>query len=142
MAELIQVGKQLELTLPRSVRDELGIREGVFLEVQVRNGEAVLRPQKITDKGQGWFWTAGWQQSEKEAEADIKSSRLQRFADPSKAVNFLKKESKRKSAKNNKEAEADVKGNRLQKFADPSKAVNILKKESKKKSAKNKKEVK
>ncbi len=91
MSELVQVRKKAQLTLPQSVRQELGIEEGDFLDVQVRSGEIVLRVKKLVDKEQAWFWTSRWQQGEKEAEEDIRAGRVHRFPNADEGVKFLHK---------------------------------------------------
>jgi len=94
MSELIQLRKKAQLTLPLSVRRKLGIEEGDFVDVQVRDGEIVLKPKKLVDKEQAWFWTERWQQGEKEAEEDIKAGRIYRFPDADSAIAALHKEVK------------------------------------------------
>ncbi|MFA4836322.1 MAG: AbrB/MazE/SpoVT family DNA-binding domain-containing protein [Dehalococcoidia bacterium] len=89
MSELIQVRKKAQLTLPQSVRQELGIEEGDFLDVKVENGQIVLKVKKLIDKDQAWFWTERWQQGEREAEEDIASGRLHGFNNAKDAVAFL-----------------------------------------------------
>src|SRR4030042_3260537 len=89
MTELIQVRRKAQLTLPLSVRRKLGIEEGDFIDVQVRNGEIVLKVKKLVDKEQAWFWTDRWQQGEKEAEEDIHAGRVHRFPDAESAVAHL-----------------------------------------------------
>ncbi len=89
MSELIQVRKKAQLTLPLSVRRKLGIEEGDFMDVQVKDGEIVLKVKKLVDKDQAWFWTKRWQQGEKEVEADIRAGRVPHFPDSKSAVAFL-----------------------------------------------------
>jgi AbrB family looped-hinge helix DNA binding protein len=101
MSDLVQVRKKAQVTLPRSVRQELGIVEGDFLDIQVRSGEIVLRVKKLVDKEQSWFWTNRWQQGEKEAEEDIRAGRVHNFPDSKKAVAFLHKQAGKKSTKSN-----------------------------------------
>ena len=98
MAELIQVRRKSQVTLPRSARQALNIEEGDFLDVKVKGGEIVLRVKKLVDKEQSWFWTRRWQDGEKEAEGDIRSGRVHKFADAKEAVSFLHKR-KSKSSK-------------------------------------------
>ena len=95
MSDLIQVRKKAQLTLPQSVRQKLNIEEGDFLNVQVRNGEIVLRVKKLVDKEQAWFWTDRWQQSEQKAEEDIRTGNVQRFPGAEDAISFLHKHSKK-----------------------------------------------
>jgi AbrB family looped-hinge helix DNA binding protein len=99
MSDLVQVRKKAQVTLPQSVRQELGIEEGDFLDVQVRSGEIVLKVKKLVDKEQVWFWTNRWQQGEKEAEEDIRAGRVHNFPDTKKAVAFLQKQAGKKSTK-------------------------------------------
>jgi len=95
MSDLIQVRKKAQLTLPQSVRQKLNIEEGDFLNVQVRNGEIVLRVKKLVDKEQAWFWTDRWQRGEQKAEEDIRTGKVQRFPDAKDAISFLHKHSKK-----------------------------------------------
>jgi AbrB family looped-hinge helix DNA binding protein len=89
MSELIQVRKKAQLTLPLSVRKKLGVEEGDFMDVQVREGEIVLKLKKLVDKEQAWFWTKRWQQGEKEAENDIRDGRVYEFPDADSAIASL-----------------------------------------------------
>ena len=89
MPELIQVRKKSQLTLPQSVRQELGIKEGDYLDIQVRNGEIVLRAKALVDKRQAWFWSERWQQGEAEAQEDIRTGHVRRFSNAAAAVAFL-----------------------------------------------------
>jgi AbrB family looped-hinge helix DNA binding protein len=102
MSELVQVRKKAQVTLPQSVRQELGIEEGDFLDIQVRSGEIVIKVKKLMDKEQAWFWTNRWQQGEKEAEEDIRAGRVYNFPDTKKTVAFLHKQVGKKSIKSNK----------------------------------------
>ena len=101
MSDLVQVRKKAQVTLPQSVRQELGIEEGDFLDIQVRSGEIVLKVKKLVDKDQAWFWTNRWQQGEKEVEEDIRAGRVHNFPDAKQAVVFLHKQAGKKSAKLN-----------------------------------------
>jgi len=89
MSELIQVRKKAQLTLPLSVRKKLGVEEGDFMDVQVREGEIVLKVKKLVDKEQAWFWTKRWQQGEKEAEDDIRAGRVYEFPDADSVIASL-----------------------------------------------------
>jgi AbrB family looped-hinge helix DNA binding protein len=104
MAELVQVGKKLQITLPKSARDALGVAEGDYLELAVRYDEVILKSTKLTDKGQAWFRTKRWQAGETTAEEDIKAKHIQAFKDYKALVSFLGKQTARKSTKNKKES--------------------------------------
>jgi AbrB family looped-hinge helix DNA binding protein len=100
MSELIQVRRKSQVTLPASVRKKLGIEEGDYMDVQVRGGEVVMRPKKLIDKDQAYFWTERWQQGEREVEADKAAGRVYHFDNVEEAIVFLDtKPSDRKTTK-------------------------------------------
>ncbi|HEY4711288.1 MAG TPA: AbrB/MazE/SpoVT family DNA-binding domain-containing protein [Dehalococcoidia bacterium] len=108
LSELVQVRKKAQITLPQSVRKELGIEEGDFLDIRVENGEAVVKVKKLIDKDQAWFWTKRWQEGEREAEADIRAGRGHTFANAEEAIAYLDERARRfdedKAAKKKKAA--------------------------------------
>jgi AbrB family looped-hinge helix DNA binding protein len=92
MSELIQIRKKAQITLPASVRQKLGIEEGDFVDVQIKDGDIVLKVMKLVSKEQAWFWTERWQNGEKEAEEDIRSGKVHKFEDTEDAIAFLHKQ--------------------------------------------------
>ena len=74
-----KVTRHGQVTLPASIRKELGIKEGDFVEVTVEDDRAVLLPKKLIDKSQVYFWTKEWQEAEREASEDIKAGRVKTF---------------------------------------------------------------
>jgi AbrB family looped-hinge helix DNA binding protein len=71
-----KVTRHGQITLPASVRKQLGVEEGDIIEIEVVDDRATLVPKKLVDKGQAYFWTREWQEGEREAETDIKSGRV------------------------------------------------------------------
>jgi antitoxin MazE len=104
MSELIQVRKKAQITLPLSIRKKLGVEEGDFMDVQVRDGEIVLKVKKLVDKDQAWFWTKRWQEGEKEAEEDIRSGRVESFGNIEDAITYLDKKTKQQTKSTKKAA--------------------------------------
>jgi len=74
-----KVTRHGQITLPASVRKQLGIEEGDLIEIEVEDERAVLMPKKLIDKNQTYFWTKRWQQGEREADEDIKAGRVKTF---------------------------------------------------------------
>lgn len=70
-----------QLTLPEHIRRAVRLQEGDYLEVSTRGNEIVMRPKKLIDADQAWFWTDAWQAGEREASADIAAGRTTRSAD-------------------------------------------------------------
>lgn len=74
-----KVTRHGQVTLPASVRRELGVEEGDLVEIEVIDDRAVLMPKKLVDKSQAYFWTKRWQEGEKEADEDIRAGRVKAF---------------------------------------------------------------
>ena len=74
-----KVTRHGQITLPASVREQLGIEEGDIVEIEVEEERAVLMPKRLVDKSQAYFWTKQWQKGEKEAAEDIKAGRVKTF---------------------------------------------------------------
>lgn len=93
--EMLQIRKKFQITLPRSIRERLELEEGDYIAAEVRDNEIVLRPKKLIDASQAWFWSRGWQEAEREAEADIQAGRVGEFADAEGAIAFLRERATR-----------------------------------------------
>lgn len=59
-----------QLTIPADVRDAVHLEEGDPVEVEIVEGGILLRPLKLIDAAQAWFWTPEWQAGEREASAE------------------------------------------------------------------------
>ena len=67
-----------QITLPREIREAARLQEGDPVEVEVlADGVIQIRPKKIIDASQAWFWTPEWQAGEREASADIEAGRME-----------------------------------------------------------------
>ncbi|MBL7208866.1 MAG: AbrB/MazE/SpoVT family DNA-binding domain-containing protein [Dehalococcoidia bacterium] len=79
MAAYSKVTRHGQITIPASVRKELGVEEGDLVEIEVVDEKAVLMPKRLVDKSQAYFWTEKWQEREREADEDIKAGRVKVF---------------------------------------------------------------
>jgi antitoxin PrlF len=75
---LTKVRPKGQITLPDGVRRAARLSEGDYLEISVENGTIVMRPKKLIDADQAWFWTKAWQRGEREASEDIARGRTRR----------------------------------------------------------------
>ena len=80
MALTIMRGKG-QITLPSEVRRATHLKEGDPIEVEVVEEGILLRPKKVIDASQAWFWTPSWQKGESDADADIAAGRVSRMSD-------------------------------------------------------------
>lgn len=58
-----------QLTLPEAIRAAAHLEEGDLLNAEITAEGILLRPQKVIDATQAWFWTPEWQAGEREADA-------------------------------------------------------------------------
>jgi AbrB family looped-hinge helix DNA binding protein len=65
-----------QITLPDDVRRAAHLEEGDLLEAEITAEGILLRPQKVIDATQAWFWAPGWQIGELEADADRAAGRV------------------------------------------------------------------
>ena len=65
-----------QLTLPKEVREAAHIEEGDPVEIELVPEGILLRPRKLIDSTQAWFWAPAWQAGEAEASADIEAGRV------------------------------------------------------------------
>ncbi len=65
-----------QVTIPREIREAARLEEGDPVEVEMTPDGILLRPQKVIDSAQAWFWTPEWQEGEREASADIAAGRV------------------------------------------------------------------
>lgn len=66
-----------QVTIPREVREAARLEEGDPVEIAITADGILLRPKKLIDASQAWFWSREWQQGEREASADITAGRVQ-----------------------------------------------------------------
>lgn len=76
---VIQIRHNFQITVPTVIRKRLGLHIGDILETNIKEGKIIITPKKIIDADQTWFWTKEWQESEKEAEADLKTGKVKKF---------------------------------------------------------------
>src|SRR2546428_535196 len=84
-----------QLTLPEEIRAAARLEEGDLLDAEVTPDGILLRPQKIVDATQAWYWTPEWQTGEREVEADIAEERVETFPSGDAFLRALKKRAKR-----------------------------------------------
>src|ERR671931_1139153 len=68
-----------QLTLPEEIRAAARLEEGDLLDAEITEEGILLRPRKVIDATQAWFWTPEWQAKEREADEDAAAGRVERF---------------------------------------------------------------
>lgn len=80
-----------QITLPSELRERVGARTGDVFVADVEDDALVLRPKRLVDASQAWFWTPEWQKAEREADADIKAGRVYRANNVEELIASLKR---------------------------------------------------
>ncbi len=78
-----------QVTIPADVRQAARLDEGDLVEVEIVEDGILLRPMKLIDASQAWFWTPEWQEGERQADADIAAGRVIRFESDEEFLAYL-----------------------------------------------------
>jgi antitoxin MazE len=82
-----------QIAIPKEVREDMKINAGDRFEVEVSDGNILLKPVvTITvPKNQAWFWTEEVQKQIREAEEEYKKGKYKTYNDTAELVSELKK---------------------------------------------------
>ena len=75
MSTVMKISPQGQIRIPKKVMNALKIIPGDYVEVDVERGHVVLKPRKLIDPSQGWYWTEEWQKKETEVDKEIDAGR-------------------------------------------------------------------
>ena len=75
MSTVMKISPQGQIRIPKKVMNALKIIPGDYVEVDVERGHVVLKPRKLIDPSQGWYWTEEWQKNETEVDKEIETGR-------------------------------------------------------------------
>ena len=76
MSSIMKISPQGQIRIPNRIMQTLGILKGDYVEVDIEQNQIVLKPRKLIDPSQGWYWTKDWQKMEAAVEDEIKNDQL------------------------------------------------------------------
>lgn len=76
---VIRVQKNKNITLPMWVINRFHVGVGDFIRLEETREGVILKPAKLVDASQAYFWTKEWQAGEREASEDIRKGRVKAF---------------------------------------------------------------
>ena len=76
MSAIMKISSQGQIRIPKKIMLSLGIETGDYVEVGIEQRQIVLKPRKLIDPSQGWYWTKEWQQAEGQVDGEIDSGQL------------------------------------------------------------------
>ena len=87
------------MTLPEDIRAAAHLEEGDILEIEMLPEGLLIRPHKLIDATQAWFWSPEWQKGEQEADADLAAGRLESAPSGEEFVAALRKRPLKRSSR-------------------------------------------
>ena len=92
MDVIMKISPQGQIRIPKKIMQSLGILQGDYFEVCIENDQIVLKPRKLIDPSQGWYWTKEWQKVETDVDNEIKGDQLSpKFQTAEEGAKWLKK---------------------------------------------------
>jgi AbrB family looped-hinge helix DNA binding protein len=76
MSAIMKISPQGQIRIPQKIMTALGIDKGDYVEVDIERKQIVLKPRKLIDPAQGWYWTKEWQQMEADVDGEIENNRV------------------------------------------------------------------
>ena len=76
MIMLTQLRGRSQITIPKDIIETLGLKENDTLNIEIEDGEIIIKPVVMVPKEQAWFWTDEWQLSEKQVDKDMETGRI------------------------------------------------------------------
>lgn len=83
--------------MPDELRKAARLEEGDLLDAELTSDGILLRPQKVVDATQAWFWSPPWQAGERHADADLAAGNVETFGSDEEFLVALTGRSKRRS---------------------------------------------
>ncbi len=89
---IMKISPQGQIRIPKKIMINLGIEKGDYVEVDVEKSQIVLKPRKLIDPSQGWYWTKEWQKMETDVDEEIEKDQLSaKFESAEEGLKWLKK---------------------------------------------------
>ena len=76
MNAIMKISPQGQIRIPKKFMKTLRIDTGDYIELTIEKGNIVLKPRKLIDPTQGWYWTKEWQKMEAEVDDQIDNEEL------------------------------------------------------------------
>ena len=76
MSAIMKISPQGQIRIPKKILHALEIDKGDYVEVEVKEGHIILKPRKLIDPSQGWYWTKEWQKMEAQVDEEIQNGQI------------------------------------------------------------------
>ena len=72
----IKITSNGAITLPAKFRKALDLKVGDFVNAEIEKGRIVIKPAKVIDAEDSWFYTREWQEGEAEVDREIENGKV------------------------------------------------------------------
>ena len=76
---VVRVQKNKNITLPMWLMSRFHVSVGDFVRLEETKEGVLMKPAKLIDPSQAYFWTKEWQAGEREAQEDIEKGHVKKF---------------------------------------------------------------
>ena len=76
MPTVMKISPQGQIRIPKKVMQTLNMEMGDYVEMEIDQNKIILKPRKLIDPSQGWYWTKEWQKMEVEVDIEIEKDLL------------------------------------------------------------------
>ena len=73
---IVKVQKNKNITLPLWLINRFHVSVGDFVRLEETKEGVLMKPAKLIDPSQAYFWTKEWQAGEREVEEDLRNGRV------------------------------------------------------------------
>ena len=91
MSTIMKISPQGQIRIPKKIMIHLGLEKGDYVEVDIEERQIVLKPRKLIDPSQGWYWTKEWQTIEAEVDDELEKEEISpKFKSTKEGLKWLK----------------------------------------------------
>ena len=77
-AAIVKVQKNKNITLPTWLIRLFHVGVGDFIRIEKTKKGVLLKPAKLIDPSQAYFWTKEWQEKEREVDEEIRKGKIRK----------------------------------------------------------------
>ncbi|MFN3476824.1 MAG: AbrB/MazE/SpoVT family DNA-binding domain-containing protein [Candidatus Methylomirabilales bacterium] len=76
---VVKVSHNFQVVIPREIRDQIPLKKGDLLQIEVKGGKIILTPAAAVPAEEAWYWSKAWQRKVKRAQEDLKGGKATRY---------------------------------------------------------------
>lgn len=91
MSATMKINARGQIKIPKNIMQSLNIGPGDYIEIDLESGKAIMKPRKLIDPSQSWYWTPDWQVTEVKVDEEVDNNQVsQTFYSAEEGLKWLK----------------------------------------------------